>query len=182
MQISLTGDSAGGHLAVSIISHILHPLANVTPVLPLSSPLASAILISPWISFSTTSKSYSAFEGVDMVSNTYIGSWAESAIGKGIAKQEAAAGRYHAEALRAPPEWWSGLGSVAASLTITAGAVELYVDDIEEFGRAVKEGAMGSARVDVYVEEGGIHDGPVFDVFFQRSSKKLVEFLGEGFK
>ena len=47
-NIILAGDSAGGTLVMSVISHILHPHPNISPVV-LTAPLKAAAVFSPWI-------------------------------------------------------------------------------------------------------------------------------------
>jgi len=44
--------SAGGGLAMALLSHILHPRPGMSPV-DLESPLLGAVLYSPFIRFST---------------------------------------------------------------------------------------------------------------------------------
>ena len=44
-NIQLIGDSAGGTLVLQLISHILHPVADV-PTLSIASPLGNVLLIS----------------------------------------------------------------------------------------------------------------------------------------
>lgn len=53
LQVFIAGDSAGGNLALAVLSHLLHS----HPKLPndlrfkMSTPLAGALLISPWVQF-----------------------------------------------------------------------------------------------------------------------------------
>src|ERR1700743_203303 len=56
-QIFIGGDSAGGNLASELLLHLSKPHPSV-PALKLPSRLKGAVLISPWVSFSTTSRSY----------------------------------------------------------------------------------------------------------------------------
>lgn len=61
-SLVMAGDSCGGALALSILSHYLHPTASTLPPLPYKlhtdPPLLGLLLISPWTSFSTASQSY----------------------------------------------------------------------------------------------------------------------------
>lgn len=52
LKIVIAGDSAGGNLTLGLISHLLHPHPDV-PKVELSGPLATTILISPWVKFTT---------------------------------------------------------------------------------------------------------------------------------
>ncbi|KAJ5580818.1 alpha/beta-hydrolase [Penicillium hetheringtonii] len=51
-QILLAGDSAGGHLALALLSHILHPHPTVHPI-KLDGRFSSVALLSPWVTFDT---------------------------------------------------------------------------------------------------------------------------------
>jgi acetyl esterase/lipase len=52
-KVILVGDSAGGTLVMSMISHLLHPHPGVSPV-KLATPLRAAALFSPWINLEMT--------------------------------------------------------------------------------------------------------------------------------
>lgn len=188
VQIALSGDSAGGHLCLSIISHILHPHPDVTPVLPLIAPLAAAIIISGWVSFSETAESYTANEGIDLVSKAFVSYWVEEAFGKGVAKEEGAAGRHHVEALEAPETWWEGLGQAVKFVGLTGGRFELLRDCIVELGEKLKVKGALSAEVDVLIGKSEVHDGPLIDFMngIQRPpsviSQGVADYLGEAFK
>ncbi|PYI08869.1 esterase [Aspergillus sclerotiicarbonarius CBS 121057] len=52
-DIVVMGDSSGGHLALSVLSHLAHPHPSL-PALPLSENLAGALLVSPWMIDSRT--------------------------------------------------------------------------------------------------------------------------------
>lgn len=53
-DIFIGGDSAGGHLSVSLLSHLMHKHPAV-PSVDLSGPLAGAFLISPWVTGDSSS-------------------------------------------------------------------------------------------------------------------------------
>ena len=52
-QISIGGDSAGGNLALAVISHLLHPHPQVATDLSkhMTEPFGATVLISPWCQF-----------------------------------------------------------------------------------------------------------------------------------
>jgi acetyl esterase/lipase len=56
-DILISGGSAGGNLAVAVLSHIPHPHPDVAPI-KLQQPLLGTMLYSPWVSFKTD---YSSF-------------------------------------------------------------------------------------------------------------------------
>lgn len=49
-KITIAGDSAGGHLSLSLLAHLMHPSPDA-PEVNLSSPLAGICLICPFLSF-----------------------------------------------------------------------------------------------------------------------------------
>lgn len=58
-SLVIAGDSAGGALCMSALSHVLHPHPSISVPPPrLAAPLAGVLLLSPWTSFATTSASY----------------------------------------------------------------------------------------------------------------------------
>ncbi len=76
----LAGDSAGGHMALSLISHLLHPHSDV-PKIDLSEPLAGVILVSPWVTFRTDDDSVTRNMTSDYVTATAANRWSSSYLG-----------------------------------------------------------------------------------------------------
>jgi acetyl esterase/lipase len=56
-DVIISGDSAGGNLAVAVLSHVLHPYPEVTSI-KLQQPLLGAMLYSPWVGFNTDYPSF----------------------------------------------------------------------------------------------------------------------------
>ena len=79
-SIVIGGDSAGGNLALSLLSHILHPRPD-TPRLTLTSPLRGALLISPWVNFSTKHSSYVRNAGKDSLVENMLRKWGAMYLG-----------------------------------------------------------------------------------------------------
>lgn len=80
-QIVLAGDSAGGNLALALISHLLHPHPEIASKITLSEPLAGAVLISPWTKFDTDDDSVKRNRTSDMVTATAADRWSSSFLG-----------------------------------------------------------------------------------------------------
>lgn len=78
VQVFIGGDSAGGNLALALLSHILHPHPKFEDELrvKLSAPLAGAILTSPWVKFPTTDDSAKRNEGGDFICKPAGDRWA----------------------------------------------------------------------------------------------------------
>ncbi|TGZ76957.1 alpha/beta-hydrolase, partial [Ascodesmis nigricans] len=133
-DIVLSGDSAGGHLALSILSHLLHPHPAVEVLeLPAKGRFPAAVLISPWVSFETTASSFATNAEHDYISDTFIGMWAWTAIPWEIRQKEVMAGRYHNEPAKAPGEWWRGLDRVVGRVEVLVGGKEVFRDDIVDW-------------------------------------------------
>ncbi|KAF8543825.1 Alpha/Beta hydrolase protein [Trichophaea hybrida] len=182
-NISIVGDSAGGNATLSILSHILHPYPGITPVLPLSEPLASAVLISPWVTMATDSESIVKYQDIDYITAKLIKYWGGLAMGQGTTENEAACGRYHAEALLAPESWWKGLENAVRFVGITAGGCETLVDHILELDKKIR--AEGGTKFELFVDDKEIHDGPILDFLAGRPASEVTlnvaKWLGAGF-
>lgn len=178
------GDSAGGHLTLSILSHIMHPHPSVPPVLPLSSPLAAAILVSPWVTFDQSAPAFAKFGREDYVTPHLLRYWGEEAIGLEAPAAELAAGRYHAEPKRAPESWWQGMDRAVKFVGTTVGGREVFLDDVLEWEKSFRAGS--GVRAELYVGPIELHDGPLFDFGSGRPpselSLKAAQLTWEGFK
>ncbi|VUC32758.1 unnamed protein product [Clonostachys rosea] len=65
-EIILSGDSAGGNMCLAIMSHMMHPCADIMEE-AVSSPLRGMLLISPWVSLETNwaSMKNNVYRGTD---------------------------------------------------------------------------------------------------------------------
>jgi acetyl esterase/lipase len=82
-QIFISGDSAGGNLALALLSHMLHPHPDLEDKLriKLPSPLAGAILTSPWVKFPTDDSSVERNEGSDFICKGAVNRWSTAFLG-----------------------------------------------------------------------------------------------------
>jgi len=124
-DIILAGDSAGGNMALAVLSHITHPSPDL-PAIILSpgDKLKALVLIAPWTSFRTDFPSAERNGYKDLVTVEGGSAWSKNYLG---GKET---GPY-AEALLAPEDWWRD-AKVEQLLTV-AGADELLVDPINEW-------------------------------------------------
>lgn len=157
-KIVLAGDSAGGCLVASTLAHLLHPSPLVDPI-SLSSPLAAAILICPYITFhrslSTAPPSFTTNAAIDFVTRA-----ADERFQRLYAPVQ---GDVYAEPGVADGPFWKGLGDVVGKVQVTAGEWELIRDDALTFGKKM-QGAEGNGRVvEVQVAEKAVHVEPVPD-------------------
>lgn len=110
----IAGDSAGGGLALSLLSHLLHPHLDVQKV-PLSVPLRGAFLLSPWVSFDTTDDSYTRNAEKDFLVPAVMRYWAGLHLGtieEEVDPGVVTGGTNYSELLLADASWWEGMHGV----------------------------------------------------------------------
>ena len=149
-NIVVGGDSAGGNLTLQLGSHLLHPLASIPAPPTLSEPLAGALLVSPWVSYSVDAPSYARNEGKDLVptrSYKFMGDLVKLGVTPEL--------KHHMEPLSAPADWWSGLDGVYSRILITTGEHEGLFDQIIDASGAIGKHVKDTTTV---VEPGGIHE------------------------
>jgi len=127
-DIIVGGDSAGGNLAIALMSNLLHPLPESKP-LSLDGPIAGLLLISPWVTFSSDSLSFKECEHKDIFTAAAMHEWADS-------YASTTERNNYTEPLRAEIPWWSNLP--ATKVLNLAGGHELFRDDIEAFGKVLE--------------------------------------------
>ncbi|KAJ7199782.1 Alpha/Beta hydrolase protein [Mycena pura] len=176
-NLQLAGASAGGNLVVQVLSQMLHPLAGV-PEIRLPGPLRGALLISPWVSLSGTSKSHRENDGRDIISRSSL-----TAMGAQILKDVPATDIAFIEAVRAPESWFDGVGRCVDRVMITAGGAEILRDDIIAFGEAFKR---HHEKTELVVQKGGLHVDVLFEALLGEKAAGSVapltiEWLAAGF-
>ncbi|KAI0319092.1 Alpha/Beta hydrolase protein [Amylostereum chailletii] len=177
-NVILSGDSAGAHVILCLLSHILHPHPDIAAPPTLSAPLAGLLLISPRVSNATTAPSFTQNTARDTLTRETFVSWianfrANSSITSedGLAKDG-----WYTEPVNAPTEWWDALaGTVVKRVFVSAGEHECMRDDIVRFGLKWKDEVKG-LDVQLEVEEKGIHDSPLMDV--GRAPSALMVSIG----
>ncbi|KAI9874226.1 MAG: hypothetical protein M1830_010047, partial [Pleopsidium flavum] len=146
-DVLLCGDSAGGNLALGVLSHLTHPHQSIPP-LELSEPLRAAILIAPWASFDTTAESFRRNQYKDCLGPAALNPWSRAFMSR------AQTDNYN-QPLNAPASWWKDL-KVDAVL-ILAGADEVLVDDIKEVARRIESVHPKTTTI---IVTGESHDSP----------------------
>ena len=127
-EIILGGDSAGGNLALGVLSHLSHPHPSITPI-ELTEPLRAAVLIAPWCSFDSTADSFRRNAYKDCIDASSLIPWSRAFMG------QAPPDNYN-QPLRAPADWWKD--SKAEEVLIIAGADEVLVDYIKELASKIE--------------------------------------------
>jgi acetyl esterase/lipase len=141
-KIVIGGGSAGGNLALGLISSILHPHSGI-PSLTLPSPLNGVFLISPWVSFSTDAKSIEENKENDMFPIASMVDWA----GKYVTPEER---NNYSEPVRAKAEWWKD--APVDSILMVCGDSEMFRDDTMVFAETLTEAGLNLEFVNCPLE------------------------------
>lgn len=158
-NLILGGDSAGGNLVLAILSHISHPHPDESiPRVNVSSKFRGIFLVSPWVSFDTSTPSFTANASSDSLPAFTLEHWSSTFLGTSPSDQ-------YSEPVRADAEWWRKTRSFVDDVLIVAGKDELLLDGIEAFvanfenGVGSSHGAGGSGgKITSLMLEGVSHD------------------------
>lgn len=167
-SIILAGDSAGGNLVLSLLSHVLHPHADgdVARIELSQGTLGGALMISPWVTFGQKHESFTSNQGKDMVAPRQLRRYAGMFLAPS-SDPERDPGRVHGDAYTEPlhndASWWKGLSSAVSDVLVWSGGNELFADAIAEFEWVFREGWC----------QGGDEDGRV--VFVQSPERAHIE-------
>lgn len=154
-DLIIGGDSAGGNLTLSLLSHIAHPHPEVQP-LSLPSKLHGVLLISPWCSLTNThTPAFEANAERDMFDRRTLDRWAAAFLGS----DSPFAGDFYSEPILASSEWWEPVADFAEEVLIWAGDNEILKDGIEAFAKKFTKG-FGSrgGRVSTVVTPKACHE------------------------
>lgn len=186
-KIVIAGDSAGGNLASALLLHLAYPHPSaLVPRINLSSQLQGVLLISPWISFATSSPSFEQNAQSDYITSKAIKRASEAYLGIDYQHDD------YTQPINAPSECWTKVADhVVNEVMIWAGGGEVLIDEISNFARVMKksmaEAEAGSAdsgveesrplqgsekcsrsRLKFVVTEKAAHEQMIFDHFFLR--------------
>jgi acetyl esterase/lipase len=127
LDVLVGGDSAGGNLAVGLLSHLSHPHPAI-PALNLEEPLAGVILISPWTSLDANPVSLSKDIG-DLITTQVAGPWSSAYLG-------GADRDYYSDASNAPSTWFENLQ--VKEILVLGGGNEIMRPMVEAFVQKVQ--------------------------------------------
>ncbi|CAK3888142.1 Steryl acetyl hydrolase 1 [Lecanosticta acicola] len=159
-QVAIGGDSAGGNLTLGLMSHLLHPLPDITKV-ELSEPLATAVLISPWTSFGTDGDSWKRNATSDMLPPEAARRWASLYLGDSPANE-------YNEPIRADSQFYSGLPKIVENLLVWGGGGEVLIDSIQKSAATLKE---AHPKTELVVQKGAAHEDFILDVLLGYKEK-----------
>ncbi|KAF7354573.1 Abhydrolase-3 domain-containing protein [Mycena sanguinolenta] len=177
-NLQIAGDSAGGNLALQLVSQMLHPRAGLPRLTPLA-PIRGLCLLSPWTSLTADTKSCKEFDGIDTMTRRVLRD-AGAEILPGFPDDAAA----FAEPAKAPESWFHGVDGLFERVLVTAGEFECMRDDIVQLSDKLKKGRHPD--VELVIQDGGLHDDMFLD--FMVKEKKLgpltpliIDWLYAGF-
>ncbi|KIY67824.1 alpha/beta-hydrolase [Cylindrobasidium torrendii FP15055 ss-10] len=128
-NIQLVGDSAGGHLLLQFISHILHPLPPLMcDPIPSDIKFGGIFLVSPSVSLrgDVGRDGFERNDGVDALSPKIYRKWGSEYFYE-VSEDFLPFG----DAVHAPHGWFDGLENVAERVLLSAGEHECPTDAIE---------------------------------------------------
>jgi acetyl esterase/lipase len=174
-SLILGGDSAGGNLLLSLLSHILHPHSNpAVPRLDLKEPFHAALLLSPWVSFATDHPSYTKNAENDMFDAKPLDMWAKAFLGSNQ-RQGIIMGDSYSEPLLAEPSWWSGAPKVVKEVLIWGGGGEVFIDGIKAFADKFEIGWVNGGgdrnSIKLVVTPRMAHEEMIVDIIFGYKTK-----------
>ena len=129
-ELILAGDSAGGNMALALLSHIMHASGDAAEI-KLSEPLKALVLVAPWVSFRTDWPSATKNAYKDIITAATGGKWGADYLGGKPTTP-------YAEALEAPVGWWKDASKYVEGIVSVCGADEMLVDPIEEWVKRYK--------------------------------------------
>ena len=125
----MAGDSAGGNLAISLLSLISHPHPSAPEIDLKGKKLAGAFLISPWVTDDVTSSSMKSNLATDYLDHNVIRYSAAKFMGN--AKRD-----NYSWPLDAPTEWWEDLQ--VQDICVLGAEYEIFVADVEAWTKKVQ--------------------------------------------
>jgi acetyl esterase/lipase len=185
--IFVAGDSAGGNLVFSLLSHILHPHPDVF-ALQLERPLGGALLISPWVSFRTDYPSFSSNATLDLLAPLALRKWSAMFLNKANASDPESdpgpvSGDAWTEASLNPSSWWHGMHQVVGDMFVWWGSHEVFVDPIRKLESSFKSGwtnGGGEPSRVIFLESAKeAHTAPIVDTVISGAKKGDAQVLIE---
>lgn len=160
-KVLIAGDSAGGHLLLSLLSHIMHPSKDIDPI-SLSENLAGVCPISPFLSFDYNKSSYEYNDERDYISLKIVKEF-NANFKKPLLTDQEAVKDPRMSPLDAPAGWWANLP--VDRILLTMGEWETFFDDCKAFGKRLENEAASKTKLDIVVGRKEVHVACVQDTF-----------------
>ncbi|KAL2817919.1 alpha/beta-hydrolase [Aspergillus cavernicola] len=179
-EIVFGGDSAGGHLSLSILAHLhrRRPFELAAErVIDLLGPVKGCFLVSPLASFDFRTSSYKRWFSADVLSRKVVEEWGVYLVENSAWHKEISAGKGWGMALDVPESWWGNLDAVQRIL-VTGGYQEIFSDHVQQLGEMLKRKSKGDVTLHMANET---HDGPLMDFAAGRApsetTKAITDFV-----
>ncbi|KAF8651051.1 hypothetical protein AX16_004914 [Volvariella volvacea WC 439] len=170
-SIQLMGDSSGGNLIAQLLSHILHPLDGVPPLI-LSGRLGGAYLMSPSVCMTVDSRivfGKHPAEKTDTIGFRIIHEWSQVNL-REIPRSQL----HYIDSSRTPDGWFQGVNQVVDRILVSAGDLECLKESIVAFATSLKS---YHGNVELVVQMNGVHEDPLND--FAAAGGKSPKTVGE---
>lgn len=131
-DIIIGGDSAGGNLTMQLLSHMLHPHADV-PEIKLPEPVGAAFLVSPWLGANSSSKSFATNKRCDMLTSGIIKKLTVESIPMAQRATADTVQNPWVRPLDCDATFFTGMDSILNKMYVTFGDAEVLADH----GRAI---------------------------------------------
>ncbi|KAL5313072.1 hypothetical protein ACEPPN_019499 [Leptodophora sp. 'Broadleaf-Isolate-01'] len=137
-NVVIGGDSAGGNLTLGLASVLTHPCPGIEP-LAIPEKLRGMLLISPWVSFETSSASYEMNKGFDVFTAESMQELARDF----VLDEER---NNWTEPIRADVDWWQNLP--AEQVLNVFGSHEVFRDGDKQLGDTLKQAGVAIKSVE----------------------------------
>lgn len=177
-DIQVVGDSAGANLALALLSHISHPLDDVSRF-TLPSRIGGLFLMSPWVSLTGDTGSHSINDQNDVMSAKTF-AYTGGKVLAGIPESQLP----YLEPGKASHSWFAGIDRLIGRILVTAGSAECLRDDIDKFAEQLSSHHSG---VTFIVQDNGVHTDPFYDFLVPGEKNicsltpRILKWLAEGF-
>ncbi|KAJ6007297.1 alpha/beta-hydrolase [Penicillium herquei] len=185
-NIIFGGDSAGGHISLSLLSCLHHRRPrHLNPIydIEMTEPVKGCFLVSPLTSLNLNTVSFTKSFSVDVLGKEVVGRWGDLLIQDSPWQDEISQGYGWGMALDVPESWWDGLSSVDEIL-ITTGEEEVFRDHVIKLIDVFKRRL--SSKVTAYVANKEAHDGPLMDFLAKRApsltTQQITQWIIAQFK
>ncbi|KAL2853404.1 Alpha/Beta hydrolase protein [Aspergillus pseudoustus] len=178
-EIVIGGDSAGGHLSLSLLAHLHRPRPSSpsrgrSESIRPSDRIRGCFLVSPLSSLNCSTPSYNNWFSADVLGKKVVSTWGAHLVDNSPWHAEISAGKGWGMALDVPESWWDGV-DVVDRILVTGGDEEVFSDHVQELGAMLKRRSKG--EVALYMARREAHDGPLMDFAAGREASETTRVV-----